>query len=202
MGYESLFAPCDLAMLYDWLEETGELYLDLDRPHSGGSNNSLHFVRSLAELRVIVSNQAWPEIDISIFRAKQYPVRGFADDKLLATAVEQIPDSQYFTILSVGADPLAPCSAIGWGSCHRELREELARLEGRQVWVGQDPFDLPPNDHFDRFFNSPDRVLVVRFYTHPEPRVSKNRTAYAPFDAAPDRYHAHIDSWRSPISPQ
>jgi len=28
MGYESLFAPCDLAMLYDWLSETGELYLD------------------------------------------------------------------------------------------------------------------------------------------------------------------------------
>jgi hypothetical protein len=125
MGYESLFAPCDLAMLYDWLSETGELYLDLDRPHSGGSKNSLHFVRNLAELRVIISNETWPEIDISIFRAKQYPIRGFADDKLLATATEQIPDGEYFTILSVGADPLAPCGAIGWGSGHRELREEL-----------------------------------------------------------------------------
>jgi hypothetical protein len=195
MGYESLFAPCDLAMLYDWLSETGELYLDLDRPHSGGSKNSLHFVRNLAELRVIISNETWPEIDISIFRAKQYPIRGFADEKLLATAMEQIPDSQYFTILSVGADPLAPCGAIGWGSGHRELREEFARLERRQVWVGQDPFDLSPNDHFDRFFNSPDQVLVVRFYKHPEPRVSKNRTAYAPFDAEPDRYRPHIDSW-------
>ena len=82
MGYESLFAPCDLAMLYDWLEETGELYLDLDRPHSGGANNSLHFVRNLAELRIIVSNEKWPEVDISVFRAKQYPVRGLADEKL------------------------------------------------------------------------------------------------------------------------
>src|SRR5580704_12318553 len=108
MGYESLFAPCDLAMLCDWLEETGELYLDLDRPHSGGSNNSLHFVRNLADLRVIISNETWPEVDISIFRSKQYATRGLADEKLLAIAMEQIPDSQYFSILSVDADSLAP----------------------------------------------------------------------------------------------
>jgi hypothetical protein len=195
MGYESLFAPSDLAMLHDWLEETGELYLDLDRPHSGGANNSLYFVRNLAELRGIVSNETWPEVDISIFRAKQFPIRGLADEKLLAAAMEQIPDNQYFTLLSVGADRLAPCGAIGWGDSHKELREEFARLEGQQVWIGQDPFDLPPNDHFDRFFNSPDRVLVVRFHKQPEPRVSKNRPAYAPFDAAPDRYRPHIDCW-------
>jgi hypothetical protein len=195
MGYESLFAPSDLAMLHDWLEETGELYLDLDRPHSGGSNNSLHFVRDLAELKVIVSNETWPEVDISIFRAMQYPIRGFAAEKLLATAMKQIPDGEYFTILSVPADPLTPCGVIGWGNCHKELREDFARLQGRYIRVGQDPFDLGPNDHFERFFNSPDQVLVVRFYKHPEPRVSKNRANYAPFDAAPDRYRPYIDSW-------
>jgi hypothetical protein len=26
-----LFDPSDLALLHDWLEETGELYMDLDR---------------------------------------------------------------------------------------------------------------------------------------------------------------------------
>ncbi len=71
MGYESLFAPPDLAMLYDWLQETGELYLDLDRPHSGSRNNSVHFVTSLVELKVIISRETWPDVDIEIFRAKQ-----------------------------------------------------------------------------------------------------------------------------------
>src|SRR5437870_12828740 len=104
MRYESLFAPQDLAMLYDWLQETGELYLDLDRPHSGGSNNSVHFVTSLVELKAIISRETWPEVDISIFRAKLYPTRGVADEKLLLTVMEQIPDGQYFTILSVEAD--------------------------------------------------------------------------------------------------
>jgi hypothetical protein len=123
------------------------------------------------------------------------PIRGLADEKLLATAVEQIPDSEYFTILSVPADPLAPCEIVGWGDCHGELRRAFARLAGMHVRVGQDPFDLAPVDHFDNFFDSPDEVLVVRFHQHPEPRVSKNRAAYAPFDAAPDRYRPHIDSW-------
>jgi hypothetical protein len=195
MGYESLFAPSDLALLYDWLQETGELYLDLNRPHSGGTNNSVHFVSDLSELRAIVSNETWPEVDFSIFRAKQYPIRGIADERLLAMVMEQIPDSQYFTILSVGDDPLAPCIEIGSGDCHLELREEFVRLEGRKVLVGQDPWDLPPYDHFERFFNSPDEVFVVRSYKRPEARVSKNRVAYAPFDAAPDKYRPQIGFW-------
>src|SRR6266496_1529620 len=195
MGYESLFAPPDLAMLYDWLQETGELYLDLDRPHSGSRNNSVHFVTSLVELKVIISRETWPDADIEIFRARQYPFRGAADAKLLSMVMGQIPDGEYFKILSVEADPVAPRTVIGWGDSYQELRGEFARLEGRQVWVGQDPFDLPPHDHFARFFNSPDQVLVVRFYRHSEPRVSKNRAGYAPFDATPDRYRPHIGFW-------
>jgi hypothetical protein len=195
MGYERLFAPPDLAMLHDWLQETGELYVDLSYPHSGGSNGSVHFIRSLGELRAIVASDTHPEVDISIFRAKQYPIRGVADEGVLAKAMEQIPDGQRFHILSAEADPLAPCAAIGWGDCHEELSEEFAQLAGRHVWVGQNPFDVPPYNQFDRFFNSPDQVLVVHYWQHPEPRLSKNRAAYAPFEAAPDRYRPYIGFW-------
>ena len=155
----------------------------------------MHFVRNLAELKAVVSGETWPEVDISIFRARRYPIRGFADEKLLVAAMGHMPENEYFTILSVEAGPVAPCRAVGWGYSHKELREELARLKGRQVWVGQDPFDLPPYDHFERLFNSPDEVLVVRFYKYPEPRASKNRAAYAPFGAAPDMYLPHIAFW-------
>src|SRR5713226_90060 len=109
MRYENLFAAHDLAVLYDWLQETGELYMDLNRPHSGGDNASLHFFHTLAELKGIVSRETWPEVDISIFRAKQYPI-GIANNRLLARALEQIPDGQYFTISSLGDNPFAPCS--------------------------------------------------------------------------------------------
>jgi hypothetical protein len=76
-----------------------------------------------------------------------------------------------------------------------------ASYEGMHVRVGQDPFDLAPIDHFDEFFDSPDQVLVVRFHKHPEPRVSKNRTNYAPLDAAPDKYRPDIDSWIASSQP-
>jgi hypothetical protein len=174
--------------------------MDLDRPHSGGSNNSVHFIRSLADLKAIVTRETHPEVDISIFRAKQYPIRGIANESLLTDALEQIPDKRDFRILSVDADPIAPCSAIGFGGCHQELREEFSRLAGQQVRVGTDPFDLPPFDHLVRFFNDPDQVLVVRFhilrfYRNPESRAFKNRVSYAPFDAAPEQYIPHIGFW-------
>jgi hypothetical protein len=101
MGFESLFAKRDVALLHDWLQETGELYMDLDRPHSGGMNNSLHFLDNLRALKEIVSRERHSEVGIYIFRKKQYPIRGIMDDALLATALEQIPDAQYFNILSL-----------------------------------------------------------------------------------------------------
>jgi hypothetical protein len=176
MGFEHLFAEDDLALLSDWLEQTGELYMDLDRPHSGGSNNSVHFIRSLADLRAIVARETHPEVSISIFRRKQYPLRGVADAGLLAAALELIPDHQWFSILSPCADPLIPGSVVGFGDRHEELREEFVRLEGRPVWVGQNPFDLlPPNDA--AILSNPEEVFFVGFHKSLKspPRVVRNR---------------------------
>jgi hypothetical protein len=102
MDYEHIFAECDLALLYDWLQPNGELYMDLDRPHSGGSNDSVHFIHSLAQLKKIVSEEAHPEVRIDIFREKQYPIWGIVDEKLLALALEFLPDGEWFSILSLG----------------------------------------------------------------------------------------------------
>jgi len=181
MGYEHLFAVHDLALLYDWLQATGELYMDLDRPHSGGSNNSIHFLRSLADLRAIIAGETWPEVSITIFREKQYPIRGIAGKGLLQAAIGHFPDRQYFTILSESV------REVGSGDCHEDLRTELARLEGQPIWIGQDPFDLPQMAH-------PDDVFVVKFYRNP-PRVVRNRSSYAAFESAPERYLPHCEPW-------
>ena len=98
LGFEQLFAKSDLALLHDWLQETGELYMDLDRPHSGGLNNSLYFLDTLSRLKSIVSQETHPEVCIYIFRKKHYPIRGILDDALLASALEEIPDRQDFSI--------------------------------------------------------------------------------------------------------
>lgn len=189
MGYEHLFAKCDLALLYDWLQEVGELYMDLDRPHSGALNNSVYFINSLAEINAIVSRETFPEVCIYIFREKQYPIRGICDDLLLTAALKQIPDGQWFSLISLGDGPLAPCNVVGSGNSHDELRDEFNRHKGEIIRLGQNPFDEADTN----FFEQPDNVWVVRYRRHPQPHVSKNRTRYVPFDTWPERYHPYLD---------
>src|ERR1035438_7783015 len=129
MRYEDLFERHDLALLYDWLEESGDLYVDLDRLNCGALNNSIHFVDGLAELKAVVSHETFPQVCISIFREKQYPIRGPVDDSLMAIALEQIPDHQWFSIVSLGTGLPAPFDVIGYGDCREELREELTSLK-------------------------------------------------------------------------
>jgi hypothetical protein len=176
------------------LQESGELYVDLDRPHSGALNNSLYFIDSLSGLKRIVAQETFREVCICIFREKQYTIRGVAEDTLLATALAQIPDHQYFSILSSEKDALGTCDVIGWGDSHDELRGEVIRLKGRLIRLGQNPFDQA----WTKFFERPDEVWVGRFSAnleHRQPFVSKNRIEYSRFDGEPARYRDHIDFW-------
>lgn len=86
MSYLSLFLPQHLAVLNDWLTETGELYVDVYWPHSGNSGTA-YFIRSMSDLNDLVAEQTWPEICFTIFRRLQYPVRGVANDELLEQAL-------------------------------------------------------------------------------------------------------------------
>ena len=88
VGHAHLFEPRDLALLHDWLHEAGELYVDLDRPHRGALDNDVYIIQDLGALKAIVSRELSPEICISIFRRKQYPIRGLAGEALLATALQ------------------------------------------------------------------------------------------------------------------
>lgn len=68
--YLELFTPSHIAMLHDWLSETGELFVWLEFPHSGGSGFSFS-VSSLEELKELISKQTHPEIEIFIFKEKE-----------------------------------------------------------------------------------------------------------------------------------
>lgn len=182
MGYEHLFDERDLALLYDWLQQTGELYIDLDRPHSGGDNSSVYFIGALAQLKEIVAGEKHREVSITIFREKQYPIRGLADERLMRQALGYIPDGEWFSIVSLGDRASDPCKVVGFGDTHAELQGDFARLEGQSVRFGRNPFDLR-----NSYFDEPDDAWVVTSNLHP-PRISKNCSFYSPFEREPDRY--------------
>ena len=184
MGYHTLFSPHNLALLSDWLAETGELFVDVYLPHSGGAGTP-YFIRTVSELKELVSQQSWPELGITIFHHMQYPLRGIADEHLLTQALQQIPDGQWYRLVSLEHFYPSSCVFFGSGNSHIELRRDNFEVLGQSIGVGQDLFDI----HEDAWFHShPDEVFVLS--------VTKNQNYYQAFDHQPDKYQELINLWQ------
>ncbi len=183
MNYETLFSPHNIALLGDWLAESGELYVDIGLPHSGASGTQ-YFVRSMSELKALIARQTWPEIGITIFRRMQYPLRGIADEDLLNQALARVPDGQWYHIVSLADYFPSPCAFIGSGKSHAELKQDWANILGSSIGFGQDP-----NDYHDApwFYSHPNEFFLLS--------VTKNQNYYESFAKNPEGYKTVIDLW-------
>jgi len=184
MRYHTLFSPHNLALLSDWLAETGELCVDVYLPHSGGSGTP-YFIRTLSELKELVSQQTWWEIAITIFHHRQYPLRGIADEHLLTQALRQIPDGQWYSLVSLEHFYPSPCVFLGSGNSHIELQHDFSEVLGQSIGIGQDPFDVRDDAWFHL---NHDEVFRLS--------VSRNQNYYQAFDHHPDKYQTLIDLWQ------
>ncbi len=184
MDYLSLFLPSDLALLSDWLKETGELYCDIYLPHSGGGGNP-YFLHSLKDLKSLVSQQTHPEIEISIFHHLQYPIRGIANESLLKQALAQIPDGEWYSIVSLSAVYPSSVSWRGSGNNHKELQSDFSEVLSEKVGIGQNPFDIHANDWFR---THPNEVFQVS--------VSKTRHYHEPYAREPEKYQWVFEMWQ------
>lgn len=139
-----------------WLSETGELWVDLYVAHSGGSSDH-YFIRSAEQLENLISKQTGHDLQICVFRRLQFPLRSVADASLLAEALKQIPDGQWYHIFSLEHYYPDKCDLFACGDTHDELRRDFAKVTGKRVAIGQNPFD--GDDKW--VFNTPDEVLVL-----------------------------------------
>ena len=124
-----------------WLGETGELYVDVFLPHSGGGGTG-YLLRSIQDLESLIKRITWPIGTITIFRNLQYPLRGIANEELLEKALKTFPDSSIHVIL-IGDEGYFPssCIYVGGGDSHQELIESYHEFEGQLVGIGQNPYD-------------------------------------------------------------
>jgi hypothetical protein len=74
VNYPQLFTDHHVATLHEWLLETRELYVHDELPHSGGDGRS-YLVRSLRDVKRLVSSITHNEVEIFICRNLQLPVR-------------------------------------------------------------------------------------------------------------------------------
>jgi hypothetical protein len=159
MSRPALLSSQQHEQLKKWLMETGELYIDLYLVHGGGSGTG-YFVKSLEDLAELISKQTWSMLAVTIFRRLQYSLRGLADESLLERGLQQVPEGEWYTIVLLEdyAYPHEP-RWCGCGDSHAELRKEFSEVLGRQVGIGQNPFDKD-----DRWiYATPDEAMVLYF---------------------------------------
>ena len=181
MDYLSLFTPYNVAELHDWLREEGELYVDLYFSHRGMGSVG-YLVHSLSDLKELISIQDWPDIEVTIFRRKQYPIRGIANSELIRRATSNIPDGSEFHVISPDVCYPSKCLHLGGGDSHTELIRELKSLEGKRVAVGVDP-----EPTMKWAISNPEEAMYFS--------VMRNRRGYQPFSSQPNRYEDEIRKW-------
>src|SRR5690349_22017594 len=147
--------PQQREQLADWLGSDGELYVDAYRPHSGASGTA-YFLRSIEDLDVLLGEQS-PQSVVTVFRRKQYPLRGAATTDLLTRALTQIRDGQWFAIVSMEHWFPTPCTWLGSGNSHAELRDAFSEIAGRTVAVGTNPFDECP----EQIYAGSEEALII-----------------------------------------
>jgi hypothetical protein len=183
MTHLYLFTSHNLALLADWLEETGELYVDVDRPHSGGSSTG-YLVRSLQDLKLLVVEQNdRPEIVFRIFRKQQLPLRGIASAELLEQALQQFPTGERFYVAHPDYYP-NHCNCQSEGKSHSELRQAVEEEFGELIAIGSPPeIDMRIHE-----LNSRDVFEVS---------VRKNQNYYEPCSKEPERYQWLGEMWNN-----
>ncbi|HEY1173318.1 MAG TPA: methyltransferase domain-containing protein [Verrucomicrobiae bacterium] len=128
--------------LQAWLTEAGELYVDWYRPHSAGPSDH-YFFDSVADLETHLAHEKWPELVVTIFRRLQFPIRGIADEALLARALQELPDHKELVIKNLAERYPSQCHCwAGSGNSHAELRNDFKDILGEHVGIGLDPEEI------------------------------------------------------------
>jgi hypothetical protein len=181
-SYLQLFTPHHIALFDDWLTENHELYVDVYLPHSGSSSTG-YFVRSIQDLKILISRQTHPELSITVFRRPQFSLRGIADKNLLEQALNNIPDGEWYRIVSLDSFP-SECNILGSGNRHQELETEFSEIVGQNVGIGQSPFDV-----FDASRPKWNAADVFQL------SVTKNRNYYENYAANSEKYRRVEELW-------
>ena len=124
--------------------------------HAASSGEG-YFCRTTNEIDELLIAQTWPELEVHIFRRVQFSLRGIFDEALLADASKEIPDGEYFHIVSLDDYYPSECVWRGGGDSHAKLRQYFSELVGQRVGIGYDPFDRD----YALTYTTPDEVMVL-----------------------------------------
>jgi hypothetical protein len=148
--------PSIQATAQTWLNETGELFVELYYPHSGGSGR--FYLLTAPTNFIDLIEQARDGALFFLLKQKQFPLRGIVDDAFISQATTAVADGEEFLITDLATYP-EHVSFLGDGQTHTQLIAELSDLRGRLVAIGHEPDTNPAYWKQD---TRPDRLTAIK----------------------------------------
>lgn len=133
----------------------------------------------------MIQEQDSEEIEIIIFRERQYSLRGTADEEMLEKALSQVKDGEWYVIFSLENEFPNDINFLSSGNSYSEMRNDFFRLSGQEIGFGQDPFDIYDDEWF---LKNHEKVFRLT--------VSKNQNYHESFVKNPEKYKWLEDRWQ------
>jgi hypothetical protein len=185
MDYTGLITDHHVAVLHDWLTELGELFIQCEYPHSGGSGNG-YFVRNLEDIFNVLKKQWHPEIEIFIHKVVLFEIRGSNYPELLNQSLREIPENFYYQIVLPSLPP-EEYKILADGKGHDELRNAILKLEpGLNIAIGVHLDDIT-EEEINMYFGNPIEKLAFI--------IRKNLNSYRAYADNPEKYRSAIEQW-------
>lgn len=142
------FNGADEQVVARWLDEAGEVVVQVYYAHSGGGPHN-YLVRSIADFRQCVAEgrarrplPGWRDIIcFDVFGGPMFFLRGRADQELLKRARRAIPDGRWFWVIDPAVTWPREIADYVCGNRHFELSSLLDEQAGKEVAIGCHPDD-------------------------------------------------------------
>jgi hypothetical protein len=138
VAYEALLQNEDCNGLARWLDVSGELLIQLEFPGMHGTGD-WWLVSALSQLTDLLASVAWPQLELSVYRQPQLPLRGLVTADLTRDALRLVPDGTWYAIRELAGTGPAFCRFLSDGNSHTDLDRDLTRLVGQGVAIGLHP---------------------------------------------------------------
>jgi hypothetical protein len=140
-----------ITCLRQWLQENGEVLINIYFPHSGGGGDE-YLLKTADQIDSVIAftlsqteHRGDGQAIITAFSSNFFPLRGIVDEPFIGKIRSSWDGKRDFSMVTFEDVFPEPIRTIGCGYTHKELEEELAEilldLKGVYIGFGEHPFD-------------------------------------------------------------
>ena len=91
-GGKDVIDPRFLAIVRDWIETDGEVYVMVGRARAGGSKS--HWIFNTYAQFVTTLNSTWGYCGVEVYRHPHFPLRGIVTEEFILKALDEFEEGK------------------------------------------------------------------------------------------------------------